>query len=213
MTASLFIDDTGEMSLETRKVLVQLLTGPSLEAKRHSNLWPILVRDEYRIRSRLHDLFLELILDRDLQIAFTRQAETGDLEVPKLLRRSSLNFIDSVLILFLRQELTRYENQGEKAAVSTDEMLEHLLIYEKNANTDRAGFIKRAQASVEKFKKYNILRKIRNNDGRYEVSPTLKLLFSADEVRELAEVYKNLATGTLSTSLEHEDDSTEGDDE
>jgi hypothetical protein len=195
MNSSLFLGDAGELSLETRRVLVQLLAGPSLEARRHAKLWPVLLQDEIVIRARLSDLFLDLVIDRDLQVAFTRQADTGDLEVPILLRRAQLTFIDSVLLLFLRQQLTRSESQGERAAVSIGEIQEHLTLYERGANTDRAGFTKKVQASIEKTKSHSILRKIRGSEDRYEISPTLKLLFSAEEIHELIELYRKLAEG------------------
>src|SRR5205807_9168709 len=86
-SSSLYAGDSGDLPLETRRVLVQLLVGPSLEARRHSQLWPVLLRDERLIRGRLAELFLDLVLDRDMQVAFTRQAEAGELEVPVLLRR------------------------------------------------------------------------------------------------------------------------------
>src|ERR1700679_724946 len=82
----LFLSDNGELSLEARRVLVQLLIGPSIDARRHSKLWSTLIQNEAVIRSRLAELFLDLVIDRDIQVAFTRQADTGDLEVPRLLR-------------------------------------------------------------------------------------------------------------------------------
>jgi len=53
----LFEGDSGELPLETRRVLVQLLAGPSLDGQRHPKLWPVLVRDEALIRRRLSELF------------------------------------------------------------------------------------------------------------------------------------------------------------
>src|SRR5579872_2428987 len=82
----LFAGDQGELPLDTRRVLAQLLAGPSLDGRRHSKLWPALIRDEAIIRGRLCELFLELVIDRDLQAAFTRRADVGDLEAPVLLR-------------------------------------------------------------------------------------------------------------------------------
>ena len=66
----LYPGDRGELSLDTRRVLVQLLAGPSLDGRRHSKLWPFLIRDEVAIRSRLSELFLQLVIDRDLHVAF-----------------------------------------------------------------------------------------------------------------------------------------------
>jgi hypothetical protein len=189
---ALYQGDSGELSLDARRVLVQLLAGPSLDGQRHSKLWPILIRDEMAIRSRLSELFLQLVIDRDLQVAFTRQAETGDLEVPRLLRRANLTFLDSILLLHLRQRLTQAEAHGDRAVVSTDEIVEFLGVYEQAGNTDRALFEKRIHASIEKIKKHSILRKIRSSEDRFEISPTLKLLFSAEEIQVLTRIYRDM---------------------
>lgn len=200
----LYQGDRGELSLDARRVLVQLLAGPSLDGQRHSKLWPILIRDEAAIRSRLSELFLQLVIDRDLQVAFTRQAETGDLEVPRLLRRANLTFLDSILLLQLRQRLTQAEAHGDRAVVSTDEIVEFLSVYAQAGNTDRALFEKRIHASIEKIKKHSILRKIRASENRFEISPTLKLLFSAEEIQALTRIYHDMGAPNASPYQEEE---------
>jgi AcrR family transcriptional regulator len=192
---NLYPGDAGELPLETRRALVQLLAGPSLEARRHPKLWPALVRDEAVIRQRLADLFLDLVMDVDQKVAFTRQADVGEVDSPILLRRSQLTFLDSILLLYLRQCLTQADARGERAVVSTDEIAEHLSVYQAAASTDRAGFAKRVHASIEKMKKNNMLQKIRASEDRFEVSPTLKLLFSAEEITALTKLFDRMAAG------------------
>jgi hypothetical protein len=114
-----------------------------------------------------------------------------------LLRRAQLTFIDSTLLLYLRQQLTQAESHGERAVVSKDEIVEYLSLYERSGSTDRAGFAKRVHASIEKIKKHSILQKIRASDDRFEVSPTLKLLFSAEEIQALTIIYQRMAAGEL----------------
>ena len=191
----LFFGDKGELPLDTRRALVQLLSGPSLDGRRHTILWPVLLRDESIIRSRLSDLFLELVIDRDLQVAFTRQADTGELEAAPLLRRSRLTFIDSVLLLYLREQLSQAESRGERAVVSRDDIMENLQVYEQSGSTDRAGFVKRVHASIEKIKERSILQKIRGSDERFEVSPALKLIFSPEKIQALTKLYQSMAAG------------------
>jgi hypothetical protein len=195
----LFEGDSGELELETRRALVQLLAGPSLDGRRHAKLWPVLVRDEALIRRRLSELFLELVMDLDLQVAFTRQADAGDLETPVLLRRAQLTFLDSIMLLYLRQRLTQADAQGERAVISVDEIVEHMSVYERITNTDRAGFNKRIQASIEKIKTHSILQKIRASEDRFEISPTLKLLFSAEAIQSLTRTYQRMAAGEVAT--------------
>jgi hypothetical protein len=191
----LFAGDTGELPLDTRRALAQLLAGPSLDGRRHSKLWLALVRDEAVIRKRLAELFLELEMGPDLQVAFLRQADVGDLDAPKLLRTTQLTFLDSVLVLYLRQCLTQADARGERAVAGMEEMLEHLKVYERAVNTDKAGFMKRCQNSIDKVKKHSILQKIRASEDRFEISPTLKLLFSAEAVQALTRLYEQMAAG------------------
>ncbi len=188
----LYPGDRGELPLEARRVLVQLLAGPSLDGRRHGRLWPSLLRYQDSIAARLSELFLELVLDADAQVAFVRQADSGDLETPILLRRAPLTFLESVLLLHLRGLLADAELRGERAVVAFDEMMEQMQLYERHLNTDRAGFERRARAAIEKVKKNSLISAIRGSEGRFEISPTLKLLFSAEQIAALSRSYANL---------------------
>jgi hypothetical protein len=186
---ALYPGDTGVLPEDARRVLVQLLAGPSLDGKRHTKLWPALLRFEEVIRSRLAEIFLELVLDRDQQVGFVRQADTGELETPILLRRTTLTFLESALMLYLRQLLTQADAQGRRAVVSEMEMVEQMKLYERSQNPDRAGFDKRVKAAINKVKENSIISSIRGADDRYEISPTLKLLFSAEVIAVLIQQY------------------------
>jgi hypothetical protein len=188
----LFNGDTGELRLDTRRVLVQLLLGPSLDAQRQTKLWPVLLRDEGILRSRLHDLFLELVVDPDQQVAFTRQVVDPEVDLPVLLRKVSLTYIQSALLLFLRQQLTQADARGERAVVSRGDMLDHLGVFERERNTDQAKFERQANGAVDKAIQLNLLRRLRGGEERFEVSPTLKLLFPAEQIQQLTRTYAAL---------------------
>lgn len=190
-----FAGDLGHLTLDTRRILVQLLLGPSVDAKRQNKLWPILLRDEAILRSRLHDLFLDLVVDHDQQVAFTRQVVAEDIDAPILLRKANLTFLESALLLFLRQRLTQADAQGDRAVVSHQEMLEHLSLYERDKNADRAKFERQTINAVEKAKKLSLIRQLSSGDKRFEVAPTLKLLFPAEEIQALTRTYEILAEG------------------
>jgi hypothetical protein len=174
-------------------VLVHLLLGPALDAQRQTKLWPVLLRDEKVLRSRLHDLFLELVVDREQRVAFTRQVVDEAADVPVLLRKQALTFVQSALVLFLRQQLTQADARGERAVVSQEEMREHLRVFERDDNADRAKFERQANGAVEKALQLNLIRRLRGEDERYEVSPALKLLFPAEEIQALTDTYERLS--------------------
>jgi hypothetical protein len=192
-----FAGDQGQLRIETRRVLVQLLLGPSVDARRQSRLWPVLLRDQGILRSRLHEMFLELVVAVEQQVAFTRQVVAEDIDAPILLRKANLTFLESALILFLRHRLTQADTAGERAVVSLHEMLEHLSVFERTSNADRARFDKQKANAVEKAKKLSLVRSLPGAEQRFEVAPTLKLLFPAEAIQELTRTYQALARGEL----------------
>jgi hypothetical protein len=208
---SVFLGDSGDLPLETRRVMVQLLLGPALDAKRQSKLWPVLLRDERLLRSRLHELFLDIVIDHEQQVAFTRQVVDDQLDVPVLLRKASLTFIQSALLLYLREQLIQAEARGERAVVSRDDMVSHLAVFEPDGNPDRARFDKQMTGAIERGKELSLLRKLRGADERYEVSPTLKLLFAAEQIQALADTYSKIRDGGAPAAVETADDDLEGD--
>jgi hypothetical protein len=192
--ASLYFGDKGELPVEVRKVFVHLLQGPSIEERRHPNLWTTLVNNEEVLRRRLADVFLDLILDHDSKFAFTRQADTGEIEVPHLLRTKQLNLVESLLLMYLRERLTKAESEGVRAIVTSEEILHHMAVYERTDSKDHAGFGKRVEAAVNKLRTYSVLHKVRDN---HEISLALKLMLTPEDVQSLTECYKRLAQGDI----------------
>jgi hypothetical protein len=207
-----FEGDTGKLPQDTRRALVQLLSGPVVDGQRHPKVWDVVVRDERVLRSRLHDLFLELVLDRDQQVAFLRQVVSDEVDVPILLRRNTLTFIETALLLFLRLRLTEADSQGERAALSPQELLEHLKVYERSDNVDQARFGRQCEAAIEKVKKLGLLRKLAGSNERMEVSPALKLIFPAEEVARLTQAYE-LASKQEGVALESGASDEDGEDD
>ncbi len=199
---ALFRGDTGTLPFDARRALCQLLAGPSLDAQRHGALWPALLRHEPAIRRVLCELFLELVLDREGGVAFTRQADTAELESPSLLRSAPLTFIESVLLLFLRQRLAEADTRGERAVVDEAQLVEAMSVYEKNLSTDRAGFARRVLTAIGKLRDHQLLSRLRGSEDRYEVSPVLKLLFSAEDVQALVEAYRGLREDDAAVAAE-----------
>lgn len=185
-----FAGDTGTLPVPARRVLVRLLQGPSLDARRHEKLWEVFKRYEKDLKSRLHDIFLELVVDNEAKVAFTRQVVSDEVDVPILLRKQSLSFIESVLLLFLRQKLTHSDAQAERAVVDLMEMTEYLKAYERSDNVDMSRFGRQMEGAIEKAKKLGVLLKLSGADDRFEISPSLRLLFPAEEIQALTEAFR-----------------------
>lgn len=191
----LFEGDMGQLAYDTRRVLVRLLLGPFLDGQRHSKLWPVLVRDEAIVRQRLHELFLDLAIDTVERVAFIRQIDpAGELDVPILLRRLPLTLVDSALMIFLRQSLIQAESHGERAVLSMQDMRDHLANYERHGNVDKSRFGRQVQSAIDKAKDHGLLSLLKGGEDRYEVSPTLKLVFSVESVEALRQAYARMTS-------------------
>jgi hypothetical protein len=197
-----FAGDTGTLPVAARRVLVRLLQGPSVDARRHEKLWEALKRHEPALRSRLHDMFLDLTVDNESRVAFLRQVTSDEVDVPILLRRNALSFLESVLLLFLRQKLTHSDAQAERAVVDSLEMQEYMRAYERSENVDSSRFGRQMDGAIEKAKKLGLLIKLPGAEERFEVSPTLRLLFPVEEIQALTLAYRRYLPSSEGASAE-----------
>lgn len=200
---NLYFGDNGELEHEARRVFVHLLSNGTIDHGRHPNLWNGLLRHEAPIKVRLSDLFLELMIDYESKVAFPRQADTGELDAPKLLREHQLRLYDSLLMLFLRQVLSHAEAQGIRPTVSLDEILDHMVVYDQSGNRNNVDLRSRVTASINRaHTKLAVLYKVPGINDRYEISRALKLMISVNEINVLRDIYDAIGKGELAAQLE-----------
>lgn len=187
----LWASDTGTLREPSRRALVQLLRGPYLSAGRHGHLWNALLNDVQQIRSRLADLFLDLVTDQQGQFAFVRNAESSDADLPKVMRTATLTFLDTAMLLHLRQLLLRADS-SEATIVGQDEITDQLQVYSGRDGADPAGFARRVNASWVKLTRYGIIAPT-STEGRSVISPVLRLVFDAQEITAVQAEYSRIA--------------------
>src|SRR5699024_6575449 len=196
---------------ESRRVLVHLLQGPFLDGRRDGARYAQLLRDRAAIEARLADLFLELIVDEDAQVAFVRPSEE-DLDAPRRRRLTGMNRLDSVLLLVLRQMLLTQSSRGQRTVVSEAELQQALAAYRRTTSTDEAGFAKEVRASIAKVQRAGLLDE---QGDDYEVSPVLRLMIGPDTAREFIALYREAGVTGLEDPRDgsgpEQDDEAEGD--
>jgi hypothetical protein len=178
---------------EARRALVQLLRGPVVTHDAHRQQWSAILAHRKEIERRLADVFLDLVLDDEDGIAFTRPQQAPDdpkLAPPQVLRTETLTFIDTLVVLALRYQLL-VAQPGQRVIVDYDDVVADMDPYRGRYTTDDAGFRKRIDASWEKMKRYSLVSAA-DAPGRFEVSPVLRQLFDADEVALVEAEYRRL---------------------
>lgn len=198
--------DTGTLRSGSRTVLAALIKGPYVSAQRHPKNWRALLADTDEIRSRLADTFLDLVIDDERGVAFVRNAETYDEDAPQVVRTSALTLMDTAMLLQLRRELVSATGGG-RVIVGKEEIYEHLQAYRTQVSTDDAGFAKRINASWNKMDNLGILQRTAtsNVDGRFEISPVLRLIFGPEQIQAVRDEYARLR-GETEDQTETDDD-------
>lgn len=201
MNDQLWEGDTGTLTFGSRKALVQLLKGPMVNALQHVEVWRAITTDQDALNAVLNNLFLELVLDEDAGVAFTRPANGGQ-EVlvgnnkteamPKVLRTETLSHFDTLIILILRQELTMAP-PGERVIVDREEIREQVLLYRVDEERDEAKLAKRFDAAFRRIVDYSLAKKTETPE-RFEVSPALRQIFDADTVAGVRAEYEKFNT-------------------
>jgi hypothetical protein len=87
--------------------------------------------------------------------------------------------------------------------------MDHLKLYEPTGNTDHHGFEKKIRGAVDTMRKYSILSALRGSDDRYEISPTLKLLFTPENAESMIRVYRAMKDGQLPGNKDADDGESE----
>ncbi|WP_255579180.1 DUF4194 domain-containing protein [Cryobacterium sp. PAMC25264] len=196
----LWAGDTGVISEQSRRALLELIKGPYLSGVKAPALWSALLSDEAGVRSRLHELFLELVIDRVGEFAFVRNVSTDELKAPSAVRTAALTFLDTAMLLVLRQMLLAGEGDG-RVIVGQEDVFEQLRVY-RTADRDESDFNKRLNSTWLKMK--NTLRVIHQAgaEDRAEISPVLRLIVDANQIAAIGAEYRRIAeaggTGVVS---------------
>lgn len=185
---ALWPGESGELPDRTRRVLLRLIRGPYLSGAREAQLWAVLLSDERIIRSRLADLFLELVIDRENEFAFVRNAPSE--EAPHAVRSEALTFLDTAMLLILRQTLLSEEGRG-RVIVGKAEIFEQLAVF-RTSDRDEKDFASRLNSSWNKMQnKLRVLHAV--GDDRAEISPVIRMIVDADQVRAITDEYQRIA--------------------
>src|SRR5699024_1495086 len=139
---------------------------------------------------RLHELFLDLVIDPVDEFAFTRKIVTDEIEAPAAVRSERLTFLDTAMLLVLRQLLLAAPGE-KRVIVDREEVYERLAIYRTG---DESTFQRNLNGSWSRMSnRLRVLHKA--GEDRFEISPMVKFLIDEDRVRELIDVYERIASG------------------
>ena len=185
---SLFEGDLGQLAVEVRRVLVTVLKRRYLSAERDPDVWRILMENRTALETRLNDMFLQLIVNRDYGVAYKRQAvPDGGGTFPTLLHNAAYSREQTILMVHLRGVFRSGLSDGAEAVfVDSQELIGEVANYLPEGTTNKVDADRAAQRAVEALYKSDILLQT-PEPGRYRISPIIEVLLPVGRLQELAE--------------------------
>ncbi len=188
-TLALFEGDEGSLEVPQRRALVVLIKQRFISNRTHPREWAALISNPGPIRARLNDLFLELVLDGDREVAYKRQVtpEGGGRPFPTLLYDAPWGREETLALVYLR---TRHRNDQaagtDRSFVDRSDILEFIAQHRPAHATDISGDARKAVKAVESVFKTGLL--IGPSTGeRFEISAAIEVLLPLEKLTELLE--------------------------
>lgn len=196
-----WVGDVGTLSMNVRRLLVKLISGPYISAKDHRNLWVTLLEHQEIVRSRLNDLCLELRFDEDLGVAFARNAEV-EIETPKLMRSKPLTHLQTMLLVYARQIQLKASATGLTPFITKTEIIDIMRPYVEHVEKrDDSQLNKRANAAIQALIDQSILIKTSEED-RYQIGGIVAFVVDVTTAEAIARQYKEIIDRERSNSKE-----------
>ncbi|WP_420362095.1 DUF4194 domain-containing protein [Curtobacterium aetherium] len=196
-TFALFEGDEGRLDEPQRRALVALLRHPYVSARTHTDEWRAVLDAEHQLRSRLNDLFLELHVDRDREVAFKRQARSESTRrgFPTLLRDAPYTREETIILVYLRMRLRADARPGpDQVVVDRSEILGHVSGFRPATATDRTRDEARVAKAVERLVTARVLLKTTDPD-RFRVASVVEVLLPLERLVELDTWLRNATSG------------------
>ena len=183
---ALFEGDEGALDLAQRRALVALLKQRFITAHSHPREWRTLTANPRLFRSRLNDVFLDLHLDVDREVAYKRPAvPEGGGRFPTLLYDTAWSREETILMVYLRTRSRSEEAAGaSRTFVDRQDLLEYVASLRPAHATDQAGDARRAIKAIEGLNRAGLLVGLSTAE-RFEVSPAIDVVLPLERLQEL----------------------------
>lgn len=182
--AELFAGDRGTLDPEVRRVLVRLLQRRFLTAEKNRAQWRALLENQSMIESRLHDLFVRLVVDHDRGIAYKQQVRSGETDVPILLRDEPYNRVETLVLVHLRSVYQHEAISGETTArVDLEEIEEGVLTYFDLSDNNLSRPQKEVRDAVGRLASEGLIDE--ESTGRYRITPLVEVVLDNSRLSEL----------------------------
>jgi hypothetical protein len=192
-----FDGDVSELPDRACWALQQLMTRRYISAESDRDLytWVVEYRAQLCVRLSELDLLLRIVdgASESEGVAFVEQARYESARGAKLLRREPLGTYDSILALHLAQMMRASGQAG--ILISRDEVHGLFSGVLNEVDRDTVTFTARIDGAIARLASLEILRKSRDDEDSYTVSPVINAIMTASVISELQQQFEILLNG------------------
>jgi len=180
----LFPGDRGTLDSEVRRVLVHVLQRRFLSAEGNRAEWRLLLEHQQIIESRMHDLYLRLVVDLNRGLAYKQQVRSDEFEVPVLLKDQPYTRIETLVLVHLRTVFQRESAAGDATPrLDIEDVEQTVLSYLTDADGSPARQQKAIRAALDRLDREGVIDE--ETSGRYRISALIEVVLSAAKLAEL----------------------------
>ena len=163
------------------------------------DVWTTLERQGPAVRDHFTTIGVDVVVDDTEGYAYLRSQEESDGEepLPRLVRRRSLTYNVSLLLVLLRKRLVEFETSGNegKLVLSRDQVVDMLRLFLPDS-TNEARVIDQVDATIRKAVELDFLRQLRGQSDQWEVRRILKAYVDAQTLSDFAAKLAEYTTST-----------------
>ncbi|MGY4708837.1 DUF4194 domain-containing protein [Mycolicibacterium sp. CBM1] len=203
-----FDGDVSELPDRACWALQQLLTRRYISAEADPDLYSWVLEYRGQLSVRLSELDLLLRVAESADVAFVEQARYESARGAKLLRREPLGTYDSILALHLAQMMRA--SAGQNVVISRDEVHGLFTGVLNDVDRDTVAFTARIDGAIARLAGLEILRKTRDDEDSYTVSPVINAVLTASVITELQQQFELLLSGGTGADRDQQEASLDG---
>lgn len=151
--------------------------------------WLTLERAGAGVRDHFSTIGVDVVVNTDEGYAYLRSRPEveGEDALPRLVRRRSLTYPVSLLLVLLRKRLVEFETTGGEGrlVLSTEQIVEMLRVFQAESTND-ARLVDSAEATIRKAAELGFLRQLRGERDQWEVRRILKAYVDAETLSDFA---------------------------
>jgi hypothetical protein len=159
------------------------------EIAAHEPMWATLERHRAAVSDHFSAIGVEVVVDETEGYAYlrTRDEEDGEETLPRLVRRRSLTYNVSLMLVLLRKRMVEFESTGGegKLVLSRDQLVELLRVFQGDS-TNEARVIEQTDRTIDQVARLGFLRELRSQPGSWEVRRILKAYVDAQTLSDFA---------------------------